>query len=114
MLDLPGGIGVAVRVSVAAAQLLVAVGGDAAAAAAAAGGGPRAAAAAGLCAAGCWAEAAAVAAAAWRAGLSQGWELGAQVGSLNNPNPTQLQQDRNLEECNHQVDKCPTDLSGRC
>lgn len=73
MVDLPGGIGVAVHLHVVAA-LLVVVGGDVVVAVVAAvDAGHQAVAAAGLGAADCWAGA------AWMAAQSQGWELSGQV-----------------------------------
>ncbi len=75
VVDVPGGIGVAVHLYVVAALLVVVVvgGGDAVAVVAAVNAGHQAVAAAGLCAADCWAEP------AWMAALSQAWELSGQV-----------------------------------
>lgn len=77
VVDVPGGIGVAVHLHVVAALLVVVVvvvGGDVAVAAVDAG--RRAVTAAGLGAADCWAGA------AWTAALSQGWELSGRVGLM--------------------------------
>lgn len=76
VVDVPGGIGVAVHLYVVAALLVVVGGGDAVAAVAAVAAGHLVVAAAGLCVDDCWPEP------AWMAAQSQEWELIGQIKTI--------------------------------